>query len=156
MPDWHLEAITPRDLDKILTIDRTAFKRPWQRKLFLVELDCDNACGYVVRTQPVDQHSEIIAYVFLRLLVAEMHILRIAVAREYQNRGVAAWLLQRCFRLAREKKVYSVFIEVRPTNQPAIALYRKSGFWLLGKKPGYYPETGEDALVMAKHLKEHL
>ena len=156
MPEWHLEAITPRDLDKILTIDRTAFKRPWQLKSFLEELGCDNAYSYVVRTQFVDRHSEIIAYVFLRILVTEMHILRIAVAREFQNRGVATWLLRRCFRLAGEKKVYSVFVEVRPTNQSAIALYRKSGFRLLGRRPRYYPETGEDALVMVKYLKEHL
>ena len=156
MPDWHLEAITPQDLDKILTIDRTAFKRPWKKKSFLEELDCDNAYNYAVRTQPVDQCSKIIAYVFLRILVTEMHILRIAVAREFQDRGVATWLLRRCFRLAREKKIYSVFIEVRPTNHSAIALYRKSGFRLMGRRPHCYPETGEDALVMVKYLKEHL
>jgi len=106
MPDWHLEAITPRDLDKIHTIERTAFKRPWQQKSFLEELSCDNAFSYAVRGQRVDQRSEIIAYVFLRLLVTEMHILRIAVAREFQNRGVAAWLLRQCFRLAREKNIF--------------------------------------------------
>ena len=156
MPDWHLEAITLRDLSKILTIDRTAFKRPWQQKSFLEELSCDNAYSYAVRRQRVDQRSEIIAYVFLRILVTEMHIVRIAVAREFQNRGVAAWLLRQCFRLAREKKIVSVFIEVRPTNQPAMALYLKSGFRLLGRRSCYYPETGEDALVMVKYLKENL
>ena len=156
MPDWHLEAITPQDLDKILTIDRSAFKRSWHRKSFLEELVCDNAYSYAVRTQLADQRMEIIAYVFLRILLTEMHILRIAVAREFQDRGIATWLLQRCFRLAKQKKVYSVYIEVRPTNKTAIALYRKSGFQLLGRRPHYYPETGEDALVMVKHLKEHL
>ena len=156
MPDWHLEAITPRDLDKILTIDHSAFKRPWHRKLFLDELACDNAYSYAVRTQVVDQGMKIIAFVFLRILLTEMHILRIAVAKEFQDRGVATWLLQQCFRLAKQKKVYSVYIEVRPTNKAAIALYRKSGFHLLGRRPRYYPETGEDALVMVKHLKEHL
>jgi ribosomal-protein-alanine N-acetyltransferase len=45
---------------------------------------------------------------------------------------------------------------VRPTNETAIALYQKSGFQLLGRRPAYYPETGEDALVMVKHLKENL
>ena len=156
MPDWHLEAITPRDLDKILTIDRTAFKRSWHRKSFLEELACDNAYSYVARTQLVDQRIEIIAYVFLRILLTEMHILRIAVAREFQDRGVATWLLQRCCALAKQKKVYSLLIEVRPTNKTAIALYRKSGFQVLEKRPHYYPENGEDALVMVKHLKEHI
>ena len=156
MPDWHLEAITPQDLDKILSIDRKAFKRPWHRKSFLEELVCENAYSYAVRSQRVDQRSEIIAYVFLRVLVTEMHILRIAVATEFQAMGVATWLLQQCFSLAKHKKVYSVYIEVRPSNETAIALYRKSGFQLLGRRPAYYPETGEDALVMVKHLKENL
>ena len=156
MPDWHLEAITPQDLDKILSIDRKAFKRPWHRKSFLEELVCENAYSYAVRSQRVDHRSEIIAYVFLRFLLTEMHILRIAVAAEFQAMGVATWLLQQCFSLAKRKQVYSVYIEVRPTNETAIALYRKSGFQLLGRRPAYYPETGEDALVMVKHLKENL
>ena len=156
MPDWHLETITPQDLDKIISIDRKAFKRPWHRKSFLEELVCENAYSYTVRTQRVNQRSEIIAYVFLRVLLTEMHILRIAVAAEFQAMGVATWLLQQCFSLAKRKKIYSVYIEVRPTNETAIALYRKSGFHLLGRRPAYYPETGEDALVMVKHLKENL
>ena len=119
MPDWHLEAITLRDLSKILTIDRTAFKRPWQQKSFLEELSCDNAYSYAVRRQRADQRSEIIAYVFLRILVTEMHIVRIAVAREFQNRGVAAWLLRQCFRLAREKKYIPFSSKYVPQiNQP--------------------------------------
>ncbi|MEJ2546128.1 MAG: GNAT family N-acetyltransferase, partial [Calditrichaceae bacterium] len=65
----------------------------------------------------------------------EMHIMRIAVAQEFQDRGVATWLLQKCLRLAKQKKVYSVYIEVRPYNKTAIALYRKSGFQLLGRRP---------------------
>jgi ribosomal-protein-alanine N-acetyltransferase len=156
MADWHMEAITSWDLDEILTIDRKAFQRPWHRKSFLDELACETAYSYAVRTQDTDCRTTIIAYVFLRVLLTEMHILRIAVAAEFQAIGVATWLLQQCFSLAKQKKVCSVYIEVRPTNETAIALYRKSGFQLLGKRPAYYPETGEDALVMVKHLKENL
>ncbi len=154
MPNWQLAAITPQDLDEILTIDRSAFKRPWLRKSFLEELAHINAYSYVVRARLADKCSEVIAYVFLRILLSEMHILRIAVSSDFQTRGVATWLLERCFKLARQKRAYSVFIEVRPTNKSAIALYRSSGFQLLGRRPNYYPETGEDALVMVKHLKE--
>lgn len=85
-----------------------------------------------------------------------MHILRVAVTAEFQAGGVATRLLQQCFRLAKQKKVPLGYIEVRPTNKTAIALYRKPGFQLLGKRPHYYPEAGEDALVTVKHLKEHL
>ena len=156
MPHWHMAAATPEDIDDILTIDREAFKRPWQRQSFLDELTRKDAYSYVVRTQVDDKAMEIIAFVFVRVLVNEMHILRIAVAADYQDRGVATRLLQHCYKLAKQKRVDAIYIEVRPSNKSAITLYRKSGFQLLGTRPHYYPETGEDALVMVKHLKEPL
>jgi ribosomal-protein-alanine N-acetyltransferase len=94
-----------------------------------------------------------IAYVFVRIISKEMHIMRIAVAAGYQARGVATALLQQCFKLAEQHQVSSVYIEVRPNNKSAIALYRKFGFQMLGTRPNYYPETGEDALVMVKLLE---
>ena len=66
MPNWHLEAITPQDLDKILTIDRSAFKRPGHRKSFSEELDCNNATSYAVKEQSANYSMEIIASIFLR------------------------------------------------------------------------------------------
>ena len=156
MRDWQLAALAPQDLDEILAIDRSAFKRPWHRKSFLEELGRIDAYSYGVRTRLANQCSGIIAYVFVRILLTEMHILRIAVASDFQTRGVATRLLQQCFKLAKQKSAISVFIEVRPTNKSAITLYQKLGFQLLGTRTNYYPETGEDALVMVKNLKEHL
>ena len=157
MPEWHLEAVTPSDLDRILTIDRKAFKRPWHRKSFSDELSRNDAYSFAVRAQLDGKRMEIIiAYVFVRILVKEMHILRIAVADGFQARGAATRMLQQCFILAEQKEVDSVYIEVRPSNTSAIALYRKSGFQLLGTRPNYYPESGEDAIVMVKHLKEQI
>lgn len=156
MPGWHLEALARQDLDEILSIDRTVFKRPWHRNAFVVELNCDRASSYAVTTQPVDRGRQIIAYVFLRIIATEMNIARIAVAREFQRKGVATWLLEHCFRLAVKKNVFLVRIEVRPTNNAAITLYRKSGFQLVGTRPNYYPETGEDAMIMIKQVKESL
>jgi ribosomal-protein-alanine N-acetyltransferase len=156
MPHWHLAAATPQDIDDILTIDREAFKRPWQRQSFSDELNRKDAHSYVVRTQLEGRRTAIIAYVFARIILNEMHILRIAVASDYQDRGVASWLLQHCFKLAKQKQVGAVDIEVRSSNTSAIALYHNAGFQQLGTRPNYYPETGEDALVMVKHLKELL
>jgi ribosomal-protein-alanine N-acetyltransferase len=82
-----------------------------------------------------------------------MHILRIAVATGYQARGVATALLQQCFKIARQHNVSAAYIEVHPKNKSAIALYRKSGFQMLGTRPNYYPETGEDALAMVKRIE---
>ena len=156
MPTWQLEVITPQDLDRIQTIDYLAFKRPWNRNLFLEELSCDNAFSYSVRCNQTDQSPAIIAYVFWRMVLTELHIIRIAVAQDFRSRGVATWLLQQCFKLTEQKDFDSVYIEVRPSNKAAIALYRKLGFDVIGTRPNYYPESNEDALVMKKQLKESI
>ncbi len=153
MPDWQLDPVTPQDLDTILTIDRAAFKRPWQRKSFVAELVHKDAFGYVVRKKVNQKSSDVIAYVFVRVILNEMHIMRIAVAASFQTKGVATRMLRQCFTLAQQKQLDAVYIEVRPGNTSATALYRKAGFQSLGTRPNYYPETGEDALVMVKHLK---
>ena len=156
MPTWQLEVITPQDLDGILTIDYLAFKRPWNRNLFLEELCCGNAFSYSVKSNRTDQSPAIIAYVFWRMVLTELHIIRIAVAPDFRSRGVATWLLQQCFKLAGQKDFDSAYIEVRPSNKPAIALYNKFGFYLIGIRPNYYPESNEDAWVMKKQLKESI
>jgi len=157
MPTWQLEVITPQDLDGILTIDYLAFKRPWNRNLFLEELCCGNAFSYSVKSNRTDQSPAIIAYVFWRMVLTELHLIRIAVAQDFRSRGLATWLLQQGFKLAKQKKDFdSVYIEVRPSNKAAIALYRKLGFHLIGTRPNYYPESNEDAWVMRKQLKESI
>jgi ribosomal-protein-alanine N-acetyltransferase len=157
MATWQLEVITPQYLDRILTIDRLAFKRPWNRTLFLEELSCESAFSYAVRCNQTDQGLTIIAYAFWRMVLTELHIIRIAVAPDYRSRGVATWLLEQSLKLAQQKKDFdSVYIEVRPSNNAAIALYRKLGFYVIGTRPNYYPESKEDALVMKKQLKESI
>ena len=156
MPVWRLDVITPQDLDRILTIDRLAFKHPWNRNLFLEELSCDNAFSYAVRCNQTDQSPVIIAYAFWRMMVTELHIIRIAVAPDFRSRGVATWLLQQGFEFVKQQDFDSAYIEVRPSNKAAIALYRKLGFSIIGTRSNYYPESGEDALVMRKQLKESI
>jgi ribosomal-protein-alanine N-acetyltransferase len=156
MPAWQLEAIVPQDLDRILAIDRLAFKRPWNRALFLEEFSCEKAFSYAVRCNGTEASLAIIAYAFCRMVVTELHIIRIAVAPDFRSRGVATCLLQQCFKRARQNDFESAYIEVRPSNKAALALYRKLGFYVIGTRPNYYPESSEDALVMRKQLKESI
>ena len=88
--------------------------------------------------------------------MTELHIIRIAVAQDFRTMGVGTWLLQQCFKLVEQKNFDAVYIEVRPSNKAAIALYRKLGFDLIGTRPNYYPDSNEDALVMKKQLKESI
>lgn len=149
---WYLSALTESDIEQILLIEKISFKQPWSSKLFHEELSSRDAFDYVVKLDCSDKPDEVIAYLCSRITGSEMSILRIAVAPECRNSGIAFWLLNRCFEIAVTKGVTSVFLEVRESNNAAAALYSKLAFMPVGKRPNYYSETGEDALVFMKNL----
>lgn len=149
---WEISPLQHADIDPILEIERLSFKSPWSRNSFLDELACSDAFSHVVKPETDFQQRPIIAYVCARLTIDEFHILKIAVAPDQRGRGIATRLLNHLFNLALAKGADTAFLEVRPSNTPAINLYKKAGFHFIGRRPKYYPETGEDALVMTKHL----
>jgi len=150
---WHLSALTESDIEQILLIEKVSFKQPWSSKLFYEELSAKDAFDYVVKLDSSDKPEPVMAYLCSRITGSEMSILRIAVAPEWRNSGIASLLLDRCFETALTKGVTSVFLEVRESNNAAISLYSRFGFMPVGKRPGYYSETGEDALVFMKKLR---
>jgi ribosomal-protein-alanine N-acetyltransferase len=108
---------------------------------------------YVIQ-QASRQDDPVIAYVCLRQIDAAMHLLKVAVAPAWRKRGIATWLLNSCFKKIADTELRAVQLEVRPANTAAQALYKKLGFKLIGIRPKYYTDTGEDALVLVKQLKE--
>ncbi len=94
------------------------------------------------------------AYACLRRIDGEVHLLKVAVAPGLRKRGIATWLLSNCFKKIAKKGLRVVHLEVRPGNTAAQALYKTLGFKLLAIRPRYYTDTGEDALVLVKKLKE--
>lgn len=147
-------AITEADIDAILPIENLSFQRPWGRRSFLSELGLAGAENLAVRQADPGSRQGIVAYIFFRLVADEMHILKIAVAPEWRCRGIATVLMEKSLGLADTKGCGSAYLEVRPGNSAAVRLYRKLGFQLVGKRTNYYSETGEDALVMCKKLRE--
>jgi len=149
---WRLSTLTESDIEQIILIEKTSFAQPWSYKLFHEELSTKDAFDYVVKLDNSDRPEQVIAYFCSRITGDEMSILRIAVETKLRNSGVAFWLLNICFEIAVNKGVRSVFLEVRKSNDAAIALYGKLGFMPVGKRSNYYSETGEDALVFMKKL----
>jgi len=82
----------------------------------------------------------------------ELHVLNLAVARRVRRRGVGAALMAAALHLARREGLATVTLEVRRSNAGAQAFYREFGFREIGVRAGYYPDTGEDALVMTLTL----
>ncbi len=78
----------------------------------------------------------------------EIQMLNLAVHPDYRRQGLGRQLMTFLLAQAEEKRVSKVLLEVRPSNQIAIALYHSLGFKILYRRPGYYEPEGEDALVM--------
>ena len=156
MNGLQLAHINHADLEPILAIEQNSFQWPWGRLSFEGELRSRNARNYAVKSTEVKTGGQVVAYAFWHLVVDEAHVLKVAVAPAWRGQGIASRLLERCFTLSVEQGAKSAHLEVRPSNIAAIELYQKLGFELVGRRPEYYTDSKEDALLMMKILKEAL
>ena len=150
MPAWSIAAFNERHIDGIVAIENTSFKQPWQRISFFSEIYSREALGKVV-FHP--SHDTVVAYALLRLNLDDLHLLRIAVSPNWRRRGIAAWLLNECFKTAINMGASVAYLEVRQSNLSATKLYLKLGFQIIAQRPKYYMDTGENALIMMKVLE---
>jgi ribosomal protein S18 acetylase RimI-like enzyme len=95
--------------------------------------------------------NEIVAVLQWRHLGEEAEILDIAVPARHRRKGYARFLLNRFLDLARERRIHELFLEVRESNEAALALYREFRFEATGRRPNYYRDPAEAALLL--HLK---
>jgi [ribosomal protein S18]-alanine N-acetyltransferase len=144
----RLRPMREEDIDAVLDIELRAYPFPWTRGIFH---DClrANYPAWVLQRDGV-----IVGYGLLSIAADEAHVLNVCAAPEEQGRGHGRRLLRALLQLARGRGAQRVFLEVRPSNPAAIALYHAEGFNEIGRRPRYYPARAgrEDAIVMAKEL----
>lgn len=139
------------DLDAVVEIERNAYAFPWTRGNFIDSL----AAGYDARVLR-DATGAMLGYWIAMAGVQEMHLLNITVAPRHQSRGYARLMLDRLIRHVAERGDEQLWLEVRPSNERARALYERYGFRQVGLRKGYYPALlgrREDALVMSLDLR---
>lgn len=136
------------DIDAVAAIENRSYVFPWTPGIFRDCLRAGHQCWVL------EAGTQLLGYGVLSAAAGEAHILNICIAPEYQGRGHGRRLLRRLIDLARWHKAQQVFLEVRPSNPAAIALYRDEGFNEIGQRPNYYPAAKgrEDAIVMALEL----
>jgi ribosomal-protein-alanine N-acetyltransferase len=140
-------------LDQVVAIEQQSFVSPWTRTLFLDELRIDIAQSSVAVMQQ-DNEQIVAGYMCIWVIKDECTILRIASHPEFRRKGIGRMLLERSCKKVRAQGATVVFLEVRPSNSAALAFYRACGFTSAGIRKGYYMETGEDAVILIKHLAE--
>ncbi|MBZ4200358.1 MAG: ribosomal protein S18-alanine N-acetyltransferase [Methylotenera sp.] len=136
------------DLDTIMAIEKVIYPYPWTRGNFSDSL----ASGYSAYV--LWRNEKIIGYALMMLVLDEAHLLNLSIAKECQKQGLGRCLLQTMLDLAKSRQAANVFLEVRISNQSAIALYENTGFNEMAIRRGYYPaENGrEDAVLMGLAL----
>jgi ribosomal-protein-alanine N-acetyltransferase len=143
-----LTPMAERDLDEVVAIENAIYTHPWTRGNFSDSLHA----GYACRTWRLG--AELIGYFVVVAAAGEAHLLNLSVAARQQRSGHGSALLREAALIARRLGAKSLFLEVRPSNHGAQALYRRFGFRKVGLRRGYYPAHGgrEDALVLALSL----
>jgi [ribosomal protein S18]-alanine N-acetyltransferase len=148
--DVQLRPMQLSDLAAVLAIEQQAYAFPWTHGNFVDSLNS----GYAA--QCAEQASGVIGYTLCMPVVDEVHLLNITISPAFQGRGLGRWLLAQVQEQARRARAASLWLEVRPSNGIAIALYESAGFVVVGQRPNYYPAPGgmrEDALLMKQFLQ---
>jgi ribosomal-protein-alanine N-acetyltransferase len=136
------------DLAMVSDIERRSYQFPWSHGVFR---DCLLA-GYVCLA--LIREERVAGYAILSVAAGEAHILNLCIDSEFRALGYGEQLLDELLYRARSASVREIFLEVRPSNETAIALYRKKGFHQIAARPAYYQANDgrEDAAVLAKKL----
>ena len=138
------------DIAQVADIERRSYEFPWSHGVFRFCLLAGYHCIVLER------ESAVVGYSILSIAAGEAHILNLCVDPKFRQLGYGELLLDEILKRATHAEVREVFLEVRPSNEAAIALYRKKGFRLIANRPAYYQalDGREDAAVLSKLISK--
>ncbi len=141
--DIKIETMRQEHIDGLVAIEKASFSKPWTKQGFESELANDTANFLVA----VYDNREI-GYIGFHVVLDEGDVANIAVLPEYRRCGVGKILLENAVRVCKEKKLAFLSLEVRKSNENAIALYKKFDFEIVGERKNFYTAPKEDASIM--------
>lgn len=136
-----VRALAYADLPDVLSIERRSFTSPWSPGSFVAEMSKDSTLALAAEFE-----GKVVAYLIMSRYDEAWHLMNVAVSPENRRRHLATALIRKSFGMLGPEA--PVTLEVRPSNRSAIALYEEVGFHSYGARKGYYPDNGEDALIM--------
>ncbi len=148
-PPLFIRPMSEDDLDDVMSVESKIYDFPWTRQIFF---DCLRV-GYVSQICELD--DQLAGYCIMSTGASEAHILNLCISQDFRRMGLGQRLLEHMLEIAKRRNVGTVFLEVRPSNNGAIALYDKIGFNQIGTRRDYYPAKlgREDAIIFAKSLE---
>ena len=146
------------ELEALAALEALCFTSPWSKEQFAGAFGLPNFAAFGLRAPlrenaGAEGNALLAAYISFYHSQDELEILNLAVAPEWRGRGCGRRLLRLALRMAARMDIGQAVLEVRSGNAPALALYKGQGFTQVGLRRGYYPDSGEDALVLALSLR---
>ena len=142
----YVSSIKREHIAEIAKLEKICFSEPWSEEV-LLDSFMKGTKFFVCLTD-----RKVAGYVGISCVLDEGYITNIAVFPEYRKKGIATMLLERIFSLAKDEGLSFVSLEVRESNFPAISLYEKLGFKTEGRRPNFYSNPTEAALIMTKRF----
>ncbi|MGB6199667.1 MAG: ribosomal protein S18-alanine N-acetyltransferase [Candidatus Acidiferrales bacterium] len=143
----RVRPVEPRDAAAISAVaDESPGAAPWSLSQYEGAARADYE-GWLA-----EQNGRVVGFVFTRVAADEVEILNLAVAQRSRRSGIASQLIARALAHAKAAGAVRAYLEVRPSNGAAMALYVAFGFAESGRRACYYSGPVEDALVLSKKL----
>lgn len=148
-PVVRIRRMTPADLDRVIEIAASLSQAPhWPREAYLAALGGKATPMRIALVAEDEASGTVAGFVVACLTPPEAELETIAVAAGFQRRGLARQLFQALAGALRQQRVSVTLLEVRASNEQALALYRALGFEVAGRRPRYYADPVEDAVLM--------
>lgn len=136
------------DVPQVAAIERLCFSAPWNENMIISSWESRLSCWLIAEIDGC-----VAGYVGSEAVLDSADMMNIAVAPEYRKRGIAEALIRALMEHLQQKNILFLLLEVRVSNAPAIALYNKLCFEQVGRRPRYYTNPREDALILRKELR---
>lgn len=150
MNDLTIRMADAADVDIIARLEEICFSVPWTRESILRELEENSRALYFV----AEIDGTPVGYGGMWIIVDEGHIINIAVLPQFRGRHIASLIMAVLIAFGETRGVRRFTLEVRSSNEPAKAIYRKFRFKEEGLRRGYYQDNGEDAIIMWRDPNE--
>jgi len=136
------------DLEQVVEIENASMPSPWSKELFEEELKRERARYFVG-----EMDGQVAGYMGYWEAPAEAHIINLAIAPRFRQKGLGFQMMEYCLRFAYNKGARLATLEVRESNEAALKLYEKMNFRIVAIRKKYYSDNGENAVVMLKDLE---
>ena len=136
-------------LAQVAELEKQCFSDPWSLRSITSELNNPLSLWIIA-----EENGVVAGYVGSQSVLGEADMMNLAVAPDFRRRGIGRKLVDELVLQLKEKDVHVLVLEVRASNEAAIALYTECGFEQVGRRPNYYVHPKEDALILRKEWKD--